>query len=185
MDSGKSLYFIAVVPPLPEREKLWSLKREFSEKYATKAALRSPPHITLHMPFQFRNDREQILINTLGKVYQDFPEFDVCLNGYGAFPPRVIYADVGANELLHQLQKDTMALMKKAFHIFNANYRERPFRPHLTLAFRDLKKGMFHQAWEEYQEKELTICWRTKSVALLRHNGRQWEILQELDLKFT
>jgi len=183
MTERKPLYFIAVVPPEPERSRLWELKRAFTEAYNTKAALRSPPHITLHMPFSFREDREIRLMEVLRGFVIQYPAFSLCLEGYGAFPPRVIYADVSESKELREIQTDLLQEMKTTFNIFNANYKDRPFRPHLTLAFRDLKKSMFHLAWEEYCEKSLDMCWHTQSVALLKHNGKMWEILEEMPLK--
>ncbi|MEJ2006201.1 MAG: 2'-5' RNA ligase family protein [Cyclobacteriaceae bacterium] len=183
MKEEKSLYFIAVVPPEPEREELLLLKKIFSEEYDTKAALRSPPHITLHMPFRFRRDREESLSLTLEKFFSQFSTFTVCLKGFGAFPPRVIYADVEENEFLQILQSELKVIMKTAFNIFNADYKERPFRPHMTLAFRDLKKPMFLKAWNKYREENIEMCWEVTHIALLRHTGKKWEILKEMELK--
>ena len=44
-------YFVALIPPSPVYEEAQALKEYFREKYNSKAALNSPPHITLHMPF--------------------------------------------------------------------------------------------------------------------------------------
>jgi 2'-5' RNA ligase len=182
-DLKKARYFIAIVPPEPFREELWALKRVFSEKFACKAALRSPPHITLHMPFMFRVDREDTLILELQSYFQEHDTFELCLDGYGAFPPRVIYADVVDNESLFEIQKGVKNFMKVRFHIFNSNYRDRPFRPHLTLAFRDLKKPQFETAWQEYGDQELSMCWTNSSACLLKHNGKKWEVWEEFLLK--
>jgi hypothetical protein len=45
------LYFIAHVPEEPVFADLMALKTAVRDLYGSKAALRSPPHITLHMPF--------------------------------------------------------------------------------------------------------------------------------------
>ena len=180
---AKPLYFIAIVPPEPERSRLWELKEDFSSRYATKAALRSPPHITLHMPFRFREDRDEKVVRALTDLAAGWDPVQISLNGYGAFPPRVIYADVEASGELNTLQKDVGVVMKEKFNIFNADYKDRPFRPHLTLAFRDLKKDMFNRAWEELGEASLKMSWTCRSFCLLKHNGKTWDIHKEFSLK--
>lgn len=51
-----ALYFIALVLPSPLYEEVTRLKEYFRDRYNSKAALRSPPHITLHMPFKWKEN---------------------------------------------------------------------------------------------------------------------------------
>jgi 2'-5' RNA ligase len=55
----KEKYFIAIVPPEPIKTELQQLKQNFYNLYNTKGALRSPAHITLHMPFEFKEKEEE------------------------------------------------------------------------------------------------------------------------------
>ena len=181
-DKSKNLYFIALVPPGDLEKELWEIKKEMSSRFDTHAALRSPPHITLHMPFRYRADRQENLIESLSSFAIQYSPFIVSLKGFGAFPPRVIYVDVVANDAMAELQKGLLNFMKKEHNIFNANYRDRPFRPHLTVAFRDLRKKQFEEAWEEIKDSVLEICWRASSFCLLRHNGRTWDVYHEFSL---
>jgi 2'-5' RNA ligase len=57
-----SLYFIAIIPPQPVFEETWQLKNHFKEHYQSKASLNSPPHITLHMPFEWKVEKEEMLV---------------------------------------------------------------------------------------------------------------------------
>src|SRR5690606_18414672 len=91
------LYFLAIIPPSPEREELQVLKEYFKEKYNSKASLNSPPHITLHMPFQFSDKKRPILLKTLENVAASHSPFQLQLKDFSAFTPRVIYADVAKN----------------------------------------------------------------------------------------
>ena len=42
-----------------------NIKQEFANRFNSKAALRSPPHITLHMPFKWKEEKEVKLIDVL------------------------------------------------------------------------------------------------------------------------
>ncbi len=182
-DKIKKQYFIALIPPEELESELWKIKEEFSREFDSHAALRSPPHITLHMPFRFRADKESSLIESLSVFARKYSSFDVALNGFGAFPPRVIYADVVPNEAMKELQSGLLGFMKKEHNIFNANYRDRPFRPHLTVAFRDLKKSRFEEAWQSVKERNLEMCWTAGSMVLLIHTGKKWVRLTDLFFK--
>nr|WP_255647419.1 2'-5' RNA ligase family protein [Fulvivirga sedimenti] len=168
-----------MIPPEDLERDLWEIKKEMSARFDSHAALRSPPHITLHMPFRYRSDRQESLIHSLLDFARKQKPFEVELNGFGAFPPRVIYVDVIPNGPMQELQKGLLDFMKKEHNIFNANYRDRPFRPHLTVAFRDLKKSRFDEAWLFVQDRTLEMSWSALGMYLLIHNGKNWECLQE------
>lgn len=84
---NSKLYFVALIPTGDVLRKVRKLKEEVAERYESKAALKSPPHITLHMPFKFREDREDRIEEVLRKVAISFGSFTVFLPGFGAFPP--------------------------------------------------------------------------------------------------
>ena len=58
-------YFVALIPPSPVFEEALALKEYFKERYHSKAALNSPPHITLHMPFMWNEEKENKLVGKL------------------------------------------------------------------------------------------------------------------------
>ena len=60
----EALYFLAIIPPSPLYEEALELKNYFKENYQSKASLNSPPHITLHMPFQWKQEKEEDLVGT-------------------------------------------------------------------------------------------------------------------------
>lgn len=176
-------YFVAVVPPSPVLEEAWKLKEYFRDKYRSKASLNSPPHITLHMPFLWNEDKEHRLISTLRKFARQWNPVKVCLDDFSSFPPRVIFAKVTTSDALEELQKGLHRVFKRELDVFNANWQDRPFHPHLTLAFRDLKKPAYDLAWEEFSNKEYKAEFMADRIALLKHNGKEWEILEELMLE--
>ena len=73
--------------------------------------------------------------------------------------------------------------MATKLSIQNANYQNKPFHPHITVAFRDLKKSIYFEAWEYYQHKMLKEEFMIKQATLLKHNGRFWE--QDIDFQMS
>ena len=59
---------------------------------------------------------------------------------------------------------------------------ERPFRPHMTIAFRDLKKPLFFEAKEEFEQKSLEEQFYVKDICLLKHNGSSWDVYRRYEL---
>jgi 2'-5' RNA ligase len=172
-------YFIALVPPSPLYDDALRLKNYFRAQYNSKASLNSPPHITLHMPFRWKEDKEFELIDALQNFSRGRDPFKVHFHNFNAFPPRVIFIDILPNELLTQLYKELHRFCKRELNLFNAAYKDQSFHPHLTLAFRDLKKPLFFKAWEEFQARTFSAQFSVEQIALLKHNGKIWETFKE------
>lgn len=180
--SKNTLYFIAVIPPEPFRREAWELKEHMRDKYRSKASLNSPPHITLYPPFKLEKE-EEALINDLKQQAAIIEPFRVQLKDFGAFPPRVIFIDVQEQPALHKLQKAISKCLDDYVQEEGGKKEERPYHPHMTLAFRDLSKPYFKEAWKEFNERELSYSWQVDEFTLLRHNGKKWEEYQQFPLK--
>lgn len=178
---GTALYFIAIVPPMQIRHEIQLLKEYFRDIYQSKAALNSPPHITLHMPFQWKEAKEEKLLSTLTKFAAGKSEVEVQLNGFSCFAPRVIYVNVQESESLRLLQTELHRFCKTELNLFNAQYRDMPFHPHITLAFRDLKKDRFERAWTEFKQRKFTGDFVANKITLLKHDGKIWNPYSDLD----
>jgi 2'-5' RNA ligase len=178
-------YFIALVPPSPVREEGYALKEYFSQRYNSKASLNSPPHITLHMPFRIKKEKEEQLLQQLTFFNPSVTPFLISLQNFNAFTPRVIYIDVVMNHSLRQLKQDITTFCKQQLNVFNADYKDQAFNPHITLAFRDLKKAMFHEAWAEFRDRSYSAQFLADRFTLLRHNGKTWDEFREFPLKGT
>lgn len=179
--SDKMLYFLALIPPEDISRHLWDFKKQIASKFLSKASLRSPPHVTLHMPFRWPDKRKDELVKRLTHFCARYEPCSIAFNGFGAFPPKVIYVQVETNQQLVILQNNLCQLMAQKMSIHNANYQSKPFRPHLTIAFRDLKKDQFLRAWDYYQNQEYQTTCNINHLTLLRHNGHRWEA--ELDFQ--
>jgi 2'-5' RNA ligase len=180
--SGKGNYFLGVLPPEPLLSQCRELKQYFQEKYSSKASLNSPPHITLHMPFEWRDDRVDFLGLTLRRFSESEGGFPVVLTNFGCFEPRVIFIDVKHSEGLMGFQKRLSAVCRTGLQLLRPNHDDRPFHPHLTLAFRDLRRVQFKEAWEEFRHRTFDAEFTVNSFSLLKHDGRNWNVAMDFGL---
>lgn len=182
MSAESFMFFLAIVPPSPVYEEMQKIKEEFAAEYNTKAALRSPPHITLHMPFTMEAKKMENLHKALADCVSSFSKFRIEVKNFGAFEPRVVFVNVELNENLSALHKEIRDLMKTKFNILNQDYKTRPFHPHITIAFRDLKKSKYYEAWKKYSRENYTQEFMCENICILKHNGKVWEIYREIAL---
>ena len=177
----KAKRFVALLPPQKVQEFANQVKQHFAEVYNSRAAQKSPPHITLQPPFEWQQELS-ILEHKLDDFAQAYLPIPVTLKGYSAFKPRVIYINVLKTLELLSLQKELMAFLESSLGIVHPS-KNCPFAPHLTVAFRDLTKQNFYKAWSEFEHQPLHYEFIVPQLTLLIHNGRCWEICKEF--KFT
>lgn len=173
-------YFIAIVPPEPLLSEIQNIKQSVFDNYQSKGALRSPGHITLHMPFSFDERKEDKLIECLS-VFKFHQSFSILLKNYDCFEPRVVFINVEEQMELLDLQKQVVNHIKRTLNIFNQSDDMRGFHPHVTVAFRDLKKPAFYKVWEEYQSKSFNQNFNCQSFCLLKHEKDKWTVFKEFD----
>lgn len=171
-------YFIAIIPQEPVFSEVEKVKLDISQKYNNKSSLRSPPHITLHMPFEMKEEKEEHLIQKISE-FRFSKTISVELKDYSGFEPKVIFIDVVPNEALNLLQKELVFHVKSNLNIFNQYEDKRAYHPHVTIAFRDLKKADFYLAYEEYKAKTFNSEFKVNSFFLLKHTGKVWLPLKE------
>ncbi len=176
-----SLYFVAIVPNEPLQSELMGLKEWVYEEVGSKGALRSPAHITLLMPFNWKPLKEEMLFKGLEKVANSISRFEVVLCNFNCFKPRVIYVDVEKNEQLTELRRKVMSLSRKTWKL-DLPKDLRGFNPHITIGFRDLKKPQFLKIWGQLKGKHFKAIFETNSLALLKHNGKRWDIYKKFGL---
>ena len=174
-------YFIAIVIPEPFQTEIMIFKQLVKDRYDSKAALRSPAHITLHMPFEWKEEKESILIHALQQFY--FPkEFIIELKDFSCFNQRVIFVDIIKNELLTKLQNNLVSYVKSNLHLFNQANDVRGFHPHVTIAFRDLKKPLFNDAYAYFKSQSYKVSLKAADFCLLKHTGKEWQVYKEFML---
>ncbi|MCC5919697.1 MAG: 2'-5' RNA ligase family protein [Cyclobacteriaceae bacterium] len=175
-------YFIALIPPEPIFSEMQEEKDRLFRDYGLKQALKSPPHITLQMPFRWKPAKEDILIDSLANFAALQPTFPISLEGFDRFGMRVIFASVQLSDELAKMQRELKQWMRQELKVFDRDGLQRPFHPHLTLAFRDIKKALFPVLWAEYESRQYEAAYLVDQIALLKHDGKQWEVYRGFTL---
>ena len=173
------LYFVAIIPPEPLVSKIREMKLVACHNFQSCAAMKSPPHITLHMPFRWKKKKEEKLFTFFKEFQADVSAFKVEVNGVDHFGDRVIYLSIAANSMMMHLQSTLVKSMKRELNLFNAQYKGKAFHPHITLAFRDLKKHHFEPAISHFKSMGLLESFQSDCYTLLKHDGNQWHSFRE------
>jgi len=175
----KKLLFIALLPPPTIQDAITKIKQHCANVYESKAALKSPPHITLQSPFKWEVDAVPSLEELLKNFAQTRLPFPITLQGFGAFKPRVIYVNVVKTPELITIHKDLLAYLEDSLGIIDERAKNRSFSPHVTVAFRDLKRQNFRKAWAEFENEPLEFEFMASNLTLLLHDGRRWNVKEE------
>lgn len=174
---------MALLPPADIQEYANQIKQHFAAHYDSRAALKSPPHITLQPPFKWANEAVLSLKQSLTQFTNHHQPVPIKLQGFAAFPPRVIYINVLKTQELLTLQADLMAYLATHLEIIDLVAQKRSFAPHMTVAFRDLTRQNFRAAWAEFQHRSFEFEFTATSLTLLIHDGKRWNV--EADFPLT
>ena len=174
-----SRFFVALLPPQDIQDYANQIKQYFADRYASSGALKSPPHITLQPPFEWADANKTVLEASLKEFASRQQPVAITLKGFDAFEPRVIYINVVISQELLTLQADLMAYAESKLGIVDKVSKTRPFAPHITVAFRDLKKQNFKAAWPEFEKRQLHFEFTADKLTLLLHDGKRWNIKSE------
>jgi 2'-5' RNA ligase len=166
-------YFIAILPPGNISSYITKVKETIVKTYNSKAALSSPPHITLVPPFEIEEGKEEELTDLLTEFSKQQSPFPITLNGYGSFPPKVIFMDVE-----YQVKLENLYTSLNSYLLYNGVVQKMPgdFHAHITVAFKDLTENNFHAAWVEYSKKKPYFKWKCDDLSLLKYEDNHWTI---------
>jgi len=182
MERDDILYFIALIPGKELKEKVRAVKERMKADYNAGHALKSPAHITLQMPFK-RNSRDEYAISAaLEKFASEENPFTVRLNGFGCFAPRVIFIRIEDPNTVKSVHGRLKKILAEQLG-FSVSEVMNDVQPHITVATRDLTKEAFREAWPEFQKKEFRGSFEVNSLFLLKHNGKNWDILKEFPFR--
>jgi 2'-5' RNA ligase len=169
-------YFLAVVIQQPLFDEIEHVKQQLFIEHGLKGALRSPAHITLHRPFEWKEQKESILVEKL-TTFKFQKNITIELNDFSFFEPRVVFVDVKPNTEILQLHDSLKNFAKKELRLLNEAHDMRGFHPHVTVAFRDLKKPLFYELETQFKSKKLTGSFNCNSFCLLKLE-KNWEVLE-------
>lgn len=176
-------YFVAIIPPEPFYSEIHQIKTLLKIEHHTSGALKSPPHMTLHMPFEWHENKEHRLIEKLSE-FKFNKSIKIRFNNFSVFEPRVLFIDVSKEQDLLEFQSSIVFHIKSNLHLYNQVNDVRGFHPHLTVAFRDLKKTEFYAAWDKFKTRTFQGEFECQSFVLLKQNeDKIWKEHQEFHFK--
>ncbi|TXE14472.1 2'-5' RNA ligase family protein [Algoriphagus aquimarinus] len=174
-------YFLAIVPEGEFQERVTNLKNEIRDRYQAKYALKSPAHITLKMPFRYNEAKEEKLTELLTRFIGAYEPMSVTIRGVKTFGERVVYLGVDAGQDLYDFQRDLKTFCKTELNLVD-ELSDRNFHPHMTIAFKDLKKSQFQNIVHFSSEKNLTQKLVVAHVILLKKTEGVWELYKKFKL---
>jgi 2'-5' RNA ligase len=182
ISTDPSLYFIALLPPEGIQEEVTAYKQHFAENYQTRQALKSPPHVTLQAPFEWEVQKQGLLEDFLQGFAEGRVPVPLVLSGFGSFPPRVVYINVKKTPELLLFQSELAAGLNQSLGIYDPKSKGRSFSPHMTIAFKDLRRHNFNMGWAEFKDRELYHECLAHHLTLLIFRDRRWHICREFPL---
>ena len=168
------LFFIAIIPDSQTCNEVDSFKKTALNRFESGRALRSPAHITLEPPFKWSFDNIKTLEETIREFAAIQTGFQLHLNGFGHFDSRVLFIDVLHNDFLLALQENLSHCLREKLN-FQSDRPPRPYHPHMTIAFKDLRKAVFPKAWEYFSNQGYQKSFEVRALHLLEHDGKVWQ----------
>jgi 2'-5' RNA ligase len=165
------VYFMALLPDPGIQEEVTQFKQAAQERFSSSQALKSPAHITLIPPF--RTDRTDFSALQTAAIAQK--PFLVQLQHFNRFGSRVIFVDVVPDTALLNCQTRLADFCASQFDIVPDS---RPFHPHMTVAFKDLKQAVFPDAWSYFSSQTYERTFTAQGLTLLVHTGQRWQVDQ-------
>lgn len=179
-ETREAIYFVAVLPPEEIRREINIFKTYASKYFQSSHALKAPAHITVFPPFKWSEDREEELGNVLEDLALTEKKFYVQINNFDCFAPSVIYLKIIDSPGINRIHRTVVSKLYTEFELENKSPHQ--FSPHITVAFRDLKRNFFMKAWSHFARTNYERAFQADRITLLKHEDGKWEILDELPL---
>ena len=177
---GTGKYFIGLLPPPALETTLYQLKSELKAHFQIKYALQSPSHLTLKMPFRYKEGKERELVMRLTNLLEAQEPFPLQLLGIGHFGRRNIHHQIAASAHLIQLQILLRSFCKRYLHLIE-ELSDRNFQPHITLAYKDLKPNHFEEVLEFAHKNAVWDEFLVDKAYLMKIVEGRWKVIAPLD----
>lgn len=175
-------YFLALVPPTEILEKATAIKLLIREEFGIKYALKSPPHVTLKMPFSYNEAKEDFLERKLSDFLQVQKPFRIKVEGVGTFGNRVIYLGIKQTPEMQLLQANLKSFCKKELNLID-ELSDRNYHPHLTVAFKDLKPNHFSEVLSLVKNHSFDAEYEATDLGVLKRKEGKWSLDRKLPFR--
>ena len=178
---NQNLYFIAIVLPDELCKQVVEIQNEIADRYQSQKSLKVIPHITLKAPFVLPAFSHHHVISWFSDLIVGISPFTIELKDFDSFrnPKQpVIYIKPLPSKALSNLQKMIIQEFYKTFDTIEIGGTELSYKPHVTVAYRDLKPKMFELAWPEFKVKNFSGEFLATGFQLLKHDGKMWHVIE-------
>jgi 2'-5' RNA ligase len=176
---GMGKYFIGLLPPPDLETSLHQVKADIKAHFQVKYALQSPVHLTLKMPFRYKEAKEQELVIRFTSLLEKQQSFPLQLKGIGYFGRRNIHYQLALSNPLLELQKELRGFCRRYLHLVE-ELSDRNFQPHLTLAYKDLKEGHFEEVLAFTKKNAVQAEFLVDRAYLLKNVEGRWKVVAPL-----
>jgi 2'-5' RNA ligase len=176
---GMGKYFVGILPPPALETQFQTLKQGFADHFQVKYALQAPTHLTLKMPFRYKEGKEKELVLRLTTLVEEQAPLLIQLTDIGHFGRRNIHQQVALSESLLHLQILVRSFCKKSLHLVE-ELSDRNFQPHMTLAYKDLKPIHFEEVLFFAKQNAARGEFMVDQAYLLKKVEGRWKVIAPL-----
>jgi 2'-5' RNA ligase len=176
---GMGKYFIGLLPPPALESTLHQVKADLKTHFEVKYALQSPAHLTLKMPFRYKEAKEQELVIRITSLLEEQQSFTLQVKGIGHFGWRNIHHQLAPSSPLLELQKGLRGFCKRYLHLVE-ELSDRNFQPHITLAYKDLKAEHFDAVLAFAKKNAIQSDFLVDRAYLLKNVEGRWKVVDPL-----
>lgn len=176
-------HFIGVLLPEDITLTLEDCRRYMREAYGCKSGHGTPVHVTLVPPFRLQEEYSTAdLVRAIEKnVLPKGLGFTAHIDNFDAFGDRTLFANVIANDSWTRLRDETVKAVLNACPGCTKK-DQRPFKPHATVANRDIPAGVMTAALQVMNEMQLVEDFPTDNITIFERKGSRWEESVTLEL---
>lgn len=174
--SDTQLKLIAIVVPEPVYSYARAEQEYIAQTWGPRQSLRNPPHITLIPPLQLLPDEVSKLQDIAHEMASTNFSFELKVNGFESFPPRVIFIKPNFPKELNLLYLRMRNAIRASIPNALNRFPDESFHPHITIAYKDVKPEQFKSMWKYYRNKKVRFTVSIDRFCMLDNRDGQWVI---------
>ena len=176
-------HFVGVLLPDDITLTLEDCRRYMNEAYGCKSGYGTPIHVTLVPPFRLpeRYSTEELVHAIEKEVLAQNLSFTAHIDNFDAFNDRTLFANVIENAQWTELRDRTLKAILNAFPGCTKK-GQKPFKPHATVANRDIPSGVMTDALQVMNELNLVEDFPVDNITIFERKLNRWTVHSSIEL---
>ncbi|MCZ2100777.1 MAG: 2'-5' RNA ligase family protein [Chitinophagales bacterium] len=163
----------AIEPPSDLAASIRLLQEEFAGCYGSAAALKPPVHITFSPPVHLDHPELEHYSSLLKEVALQTSPIELQLDGFDFFiKNKVVFIRVVPHALLNAMHQD--------FERKWQNKDALPYRPHITIGYRNLDTAIFKDIVKDYSKRTFKDKLGVNNLHLWQHTDGRWKTIDSM-----